>query len=104
MLASTNSRTRVSDTEHIASLITQQQHLFPHRPIRATVRRLADQCGLSEDAAEDAVEAVFPDGERAAGRLSRAEIVSFARHLASTLPRTRTSTPTVLEHHDARAA
>lgn len=104
MLASTHDRPRVSDAEHIASLITQQQHLFPHRTIRAMMRRLAGQCGFSEDAAEDAVEATFPDGERAAGRLSRAEILGFARHLASTRARPRVSTLTVQDHQDARAA
>ncbi len=104
MLANIHNQHRVSDAEQIASLITQQQYLFPHRPIRATFRHLAAQCGLSEDAVEDAVQAIFPDGERAAGRLSRAEILTFARYLASTPARQTPSTLTVRDHHDARAA
>lgn len=104
MSASTHDRPHANDAEYIASLLTQQQHLFPHRTIRATIRHIAGQCGLSDTAAEDVVHASVADGQRAAGRLSRVEILDSARHLAAAANRLRSSTRMVADHQDACAA
>ena len=104
MPASTHDRLYVNNARYIGALLTEQQHLFPHRTISATMHHLVRQCGLCTRLADDTVQAIFADGQRAVGRLSRTEILDFARRLATAVAVARTSAPMVADHQDARAA
>ena len=104
MPASTHDRVYLNDAQYIADLLTQQQYLFPHRTISATMHHLASKCGLCKTGAQETAQAIFADVQRAFGRLSRAEILDFARRLANVTAVPGISVLMVPDHQDARAA
>ena len=104
MPASTHDRLYVSDAQYIGDLLTEQQHLFPHRTISATMHHLASKCGLCAKGAQETAQTIFVDVQRPLGRLSRAEILDLAHRLATIVAVPRISALRTLDHQDARAA
>ena len=103
MPASTHDRLYVSAAQYLGALLTEQQYLFPHRTISATMHHLASKCGWCKKDALEIAQAIFADAQRPLGRLSRAEILDLARRLAP-VAAPGISDPRVPDHQDARAA
>src|SRR5690242_11765643 len=86
MFLSLPSRFRRAEPNDVASVLTEQQHLFPHRSLRLAVRAVAERCGLSAQLADAIVSGRASDGV-AIGRLTRLDINELADRLGDGLPR-----------------
>jgi hypothetical protein len=69
----------VETAERIIEVLSEHQHLQPHRPVGDTLATVAGQLGICPGAVSHAARSLALDPHRKVGRLQRCELLQIAR-------------------------
>ena len=69
-------------SDNLVELLTTQQYLRPHQPVRDVLRMAMDQLGCCPQAITRALEWLQVDSEQPVGRLRRSELIQLGKSIS----------------------